>query len=311
MSVSKKKLIFIKLYDTLTTDNKPAFKDWATLIFLMLVWGSSFIFVKRGLDVFSHLQVGGLRISLSFIVLIPFAIKRIKRVDKKDIKFFILVGLLGNGIPAFMFAKAQTGLDSYMAGILNSLTPLFTLVVGILFFGVRTRWFNVAGVIIGLIGAIGLLWSSSGGDISLNLFYSLAVIIATICYALNMNIVKRFLRKYDAVTITSVAFIFIGVPAIVFILAFTDFISRMETGTDAWISLGYVGILSFVGTSLAVILLNKLIKRTSAVFASSVTYLMPIIAILWGVLDGEIFLAVFSVWIAVILGGVYMANRRG
>ena len=294
-----------------TTEYKPAFIDWATLIFLMLVWGSSFIFVKRGLEVFTHLQVGGLRIALSFFVLIPFAIRRFKRVDKSDLKFFILAGLLGNGIPAFMFAKAQTGLDSYMAGILNSLTPLFTLVIGILFFDVRGRWFNITGVIIGLIGATGLLWSSSEGNLTLNFYYSLAVIVATVCYALNMNIVKKFLRKYDAVTITSVAFIFIGVPAILYILFLTDFVSRMNSGTEAWISLGYVSILSFVGTSLAVILLNKLIKRTSAVFASSVTYLMPVIAILWGVLDGEVFLAVFAAWIAVILGGVYMANRRG
>ncbi len=276
----------------------------------MLVWGSSFIFIKRGLEVFSHLQVGGLRIALSFFVLIPFAVKRFKKVDKSDLKFFVLAGLLGNGIPAFMFAKAQTGLDSYMAGILNSLTPLFTLVIGIIFFGIKAWWMNIAGVVIGLIGAVGLLWSSSGGSLSLNIYFSMAVVVATICYALNMNIVKRFLRKYDAVTITSVAFIFIGIPALFYILLLTDFIPRMHVGIEAWKSLGYICILSFLGTSLAVILLNRLIKRTSAVFASSVTYLMPIIAIMWGVLDGEVFLAIFAAWIVVILGGVYMANRR-
>ncbi|MFO8068032.1 MAG: DMT family transporter [Bacteroidales bacterium] len=293
------------------TDNKPALIDWLTLIFLMFVWGSSFIFIKKGLIAFSPLQVGALRVGLSFIVLLPFTISRLKRVEKGDIKFFILAGLLGNGIPAFLFAIAQTRLDSFMAGILNSLTPVFTLVVGILFFGIRARWFNILGVFIGLIGAVGLLWSSSNGNISLNIFYSLAVIAATICYAFNMNIVKRFLSKYDTVTIVSVAFLFIGIPALIFIFTFTDFLMVMQAGNQSWISLGYIVILAFVGTSLAVILNVRIIKRTSAVFASSVTYLMPLVSIMWGVLDGEAFLLIFILWIIVILGGVYMANRRG
>jgi drug/metabolite transporter (DMT)-like permease len=294
----------------LSTDNRPKFIDWATLIFLTLVWGSSFIFIKRGLEAFSPLQVGALRVSLSFLILSPFAILRLKKVKKKDLKIFIIAGLLGNGIPAFLFAIAQTRIDSFMAGILNSLTPLFTLIVGILFFSTRARWFNIVGVFIGLIGAVGLLWSNSNGNLALNSFYSLAVIAATICYALNMNIIKAFLSDYDTLTIVSIAFLFIGIPSLFFVLTFTDFLNVMQTGRSAWISLGYIVVLSFVGTSLAVILNVGIIKRTSAVFASSVTYLMPIIAILWGILDGESFMLIFILWIAIVLGGVYMANRR-
>ncbi|MFW5792997.1 MAG: DMT family transporter [Bacteroidota bacterium] len=291
-------------------DSKPAFIDWATLIFLMFVWGSSFIFIKRGLDSFSHYQVGALRVGLSFVVLIPFAVSRLKRIHKEDIKYFILAGILGNGLPAFLFAKAQTGIESFMAGILNSLTPLFTLLVGILLFNIKARWFNIVGVFVGLVGAVGLLIASSNGDFVINSYYSLAVVAATICYAFNMNIIKQFLTKYDTVTIVSIAFLFIGIPAIIYVFSMSDFIFVMQNDPDAWKSLGYITILAFFGTSLAVILNVRVIKRTSAVFASSVTYLMPLVSILWGILDGEAFLAIFMLWIVIILGGVYMANRR-
>ncbi len=294
----------------MNTDNRPKFIDWATLIFLTFVWGSSFIFIKRGLVAFSPLQVGALRVALSSLVLLPFAISKIKNVKRKDLKIFFIAGLLGNGIPAFLFAIAQTRLDSLMAGILNSLTPVFTLIVGVAFFSLRARWFNILGIIIGLLGAIGLLWSSSNGNLVVNSFYSLAIIAATIMYALNMNIIKEFLSKYDTLTIVSIAFLFIGLPAAIFLLAFTDFIFIMQTHNYAFSSFGFVVVLSFVGTSFAVILNVKVIKRTTAVFASSVTYLMPIIAILWGILDGENFLLIFLLWIAIILAGVYMANRR-
>jgi len=294
----------------LNTDNRPKFVDWATLIFLTFVWGSSFIFIKRGLVAFSPLQVGALRVALSSLVLLPFAISKIKNVKRKDLKIFFIAGLLGNGIPAFLFAIAQTRLDSLMAGILNSLTPVFTLVVGVAFFSLRARWFNILGIIIGLLGAIGLLWSSSNGNLVLNSFYSLAIIAATIMYALNMNIIKEFLSKYDTLTIVSIAFLFIGLPAAIFLFGFTDFVFIMKTHSYAFSSLGFIILLSFIGTSLAVILNVRVIKRTTAVFASSVTYLMPIIAILWGILDGENFLLIFLLWIAVILAGVYMANRR-
>ncbi|MBS4012547.1 MAG: DMT family transporter [Bacteroidetes bacterium] len=294
----------------MNTDNRPKFVDWATLIFLTFVWGSSFIFIKRGLVAFSPLQVGALRVALSSLVLLPFAISKIKNVKRKDLKIFFIAGLLGNGIPAFLFAIAQTRLDSLMAGILNSLTPVFTLVVGVAFFSLRARWFNILGIIIGLLGAIGLLWSSSNGNLVLNSFYSLAIIAATIMYALNMNIIKEFLSKYDTLTIVSIAFLFIGLPAAIFLFGFTDFVFIMKTHSYAFSSLGFIILLSFIGTSLAVILNVRVIKRTTAVFASSVTYLMPIIAILWGILDGENFLLIFLLWIAVILAGVYMANRR-
>ncbi len=290
-------------------DVKAGPKEWLVLLALMLVWGSSFILIKKGLVAFDNLQVGALRVSISFLALLPFAIFRLSKLNIKNFWLFIIAGVLGNGLPAFLFAKAQTGMDSYMAGILNSLTPLFTLVFGVLLFTRRTRLMNVLGVFVGLIGAVGLLSYAGEGSFTVNFQYAGFVVLATICYALQMNFIKTYLTDYDPITIASLAFIFIGVPSLVFVLTGTDFLYRMEHVAGSWESLGYIALLGVFGTAIAIMANFWLIKRSSALFASSVTYLMPIVSIIWGVIDGEPFLISYFVWIAAILLGVYMANR--
>ncbi len=290
-------------------EKRPELLDWIVLLALMLVWGSSFILIKRGLESFDNLQVGALRVSISFIALLPFTISRISKIKKNNFYLFVLAGLMGNAIPAFLFAKAQTGMDSLMAGILNSLTPLFTLLLGVWFFGRRTHWLNVAGVITGFLGAAGLLFVAGGMSFNFTIVPAVFVILATICYAIQMNFIKNYLTGYDPVTIASLAFLFIGIPSIIFLFFFTDFVSRLQYIPGAWNGLGYVVILSVLGTAIAIIANFWLIKRTSALFASGVTYLMPVVSIGWGIIDGEPFLLSFAFWIALILLGVYLANR--
>jgi drug/metabolite transporter (DMT)-like permease len=290
-------------------ENKPVIIDWVVLIALMLTWGSSFILIKRGLVVFDNIQVGALRVSISFIALLPLALRRLSRLRIKNFHLFLIAGLFGNALPAFLFAKAQTELDSLMAGILNSLTPLFTLLLGVWLFGRRTHILNVFGVLLGFIGAAGLLYTAGEGSATLNIEYSFYVILATICYAINMNFIKNFLTEYDPITIASLAFIFIGIPSVIFLSFFTDFFWRMANVQGSLEGFGYIVILSVFGTAIAIIANFWLIKRTSALFASSVTYLMPIVSVAWGVIDGELFLVSFLLWIVIILVGVYMANR--
>lgn len=290
--------------------NKPGLREWAALIVLMLVWGSSFILIKKGLVSFNSLELGALRISISFLVLSPFAFRRLSRISITKWRYFIMAGVFGNGIPPFLFAKAQTVIDSYLAGVLNSLTPLFTLLAGLLLFGTKTRWLNVLGVVVGLIGAIGLLTFVHDPELGNGVWYGLLVVIAAFCYALNMNIIKTYLVGYDALTITSVVFFIIGWPALIFLFAGTGFVSTMATHPESWKSLGYIALLAIVGTAASMVLANWLIKRTSALFASTVTYLMPVISILWGIADGESFLPIYLFWIIMILIGVYLANRQ-
>ena len=283
---------------------------WVILFILVVIWGSSFILIKKGLVAFTHYQLGAIRISLTFLVLLPFTIGRFILLKARDWKYLVIVGLAGGGIPAFLFAKAQTGIDSYMAGLLNSLTPLFTLIVGVLLFGFRAKWFNIFGILIALAGTAGLLYVGGGKSFDFNFRFGIYIIIATIGYALHANIVRFRLQTLDPVTITVFSFFIIGLPVLIYLSFFTPFFRQVLQEEDARISLGYITLLALFGTAPAIIIFNKLIKLTSAVFASSVTYLIPVIAIMWGVNDGEKFEVIYLTWIVLIFLGIFLVNFR-
>jgi len=247
--------------------------NWIVLIILAITWGSSFILMKRGLDAFSSGQVAALRIFIAFLVLLPFAYSRLKKAHLVHWKGLLGQGVLGNFIPAFLFTKAETGISSSLTGMLNSLTPLFTLLFGVIAFQTRTGWKNVLGIIVGFIGAIGLLAVGRDGDFGNNLHYGVYVLIATVCYALSVQIIKKYLAGVDAVTATVLAFLPIGLMAGIYLFS-TDFVARLTGEPLALQALLYISILAIFGTAISVILFNQLIHRTDALFASSVTYLI-------------------------------------
>lgn len=290
-------------------DNRPRGIHWLALAVLVLVWGSSFILIKRGLIAFSSADVGALRIAISFMVLSPLLLTHLRKVPRRKLIYFVIAGIIGNGLPPFLFAIAQTVIDSYMAGVLNSLTPLFTLLIGVMFFGIRTRWVNAVGVAIGLAGAIGLMHAANGSEIN-NMWYGLFAVAAAVCYAINMNLIKRYLSEFSALTITSVVFMFIGIPALVYLFTWSDMVPVLANHPQGWESLGYITILAVVGTAVAMIIHNWLIKQTTALFTSTVTYLMPVVSIAWGIADGEAFFLLYMFWIVIILAGVYLTNKR-
>ncbi len=282
--------------------------QWFVLFFLAFIWGSSFILMKRGLEVYSHTNVAALRITISFICLIPFAIIGFKKVKRKDWKYLVASGFFGNGIPAFLFTKAQTQLPSGLSGILNSLTPIFALIIGILFFKAKSSLLQIIGVVIGLAGAIGLI-SSNGIDINNTHFsYSFYIIGATLCYAISVNILKYSLKELNATTITSLAFLSIG-PFCIFYLLASDFTEVTISNEESLSAIIYISVLAIFGTAVSVILFNMLIKKTTALFAASVTYIIPIVAILWGIFDGEIFNIFQGICVGIILFGVYFINK--
>jgi drug/metabolite transporter (DMT)-like permease len=283
--------------------------QWIILLALALVWGSSFILMKRGLESFTSQQVAALRMFIAFIFLLPLAYRHLKKEHLVHWKGFLATGLLGNFIPAFLFTEAETGISSALTGMLNSLTPLFTLILGVMLFQAKTKWLNVLGVIIGFVGAIGLLTVGKSEEMNNNMLFGLYVVIATICYGLSVNIIKKWLNGVNSVTITVWAFVMVGPPAGVYLFT-TDFLDRLQTQPQAWQSLGYIVILAVFGTALSVIVFNVLIKMTNALFASSVTYLIPIVAIGWGFFDGEGIEMLHFIWIGLILLGVYLVNRK-
>ncbi len=281
--------------------------QWATLLLLSLIWGSSFILMKKGLESYSHMQVAAFRIFFSFVFLLPITIKKIKVIRRDNVQSLIIVGIIGFAIPAFLFTKAQTRIDSSLAGMLNSLTPLFTLIVGLLAYRTRARRMNVVGLFLGLLGATGLMWN---GDLNIlkgiNVF-ALFIVAATICYGINVNEIKFKLMQLSSLEITSLAFLFTGPVAGIFLL-FTDFTGVSET-PDYLLNLAYIAILALFSSVIAVLIFNHLIKYTTTLFATSVTYIIPLFAIFWGFIDGESIRLLQLFWIAVILLGVYLVNK--
>jgi len=286
---------------------KTEIRNYLILLFLAIVWGSSFILMKRGLDIFTYTQVATLRLFIAFLSLLPFIVRAFKKVDKKHWFAIIITAFLGNGIPAFLFTKAQTHLESSFVGILNSLTPLFTLLFGIYFFKSKPRKINIIGIIVGLSGAV-ILFSYDIGDVISFNYYTLFVIFATLCYAISVNVIRKYLRDLDALSISALAFLFLGPASGIYIFS-NDFIPLLfsESGIKALI---YITILAVVGTSFAVVIFNKLIKDSSAIFAASVTYLIPLLAIFWGLIDGENILFSHLLGTTIILCGVYLVNKR-
>ena len=284
-------------------------KNYLMLFFLAAVWGSSFILMTKGLSIFTPFQVASLRLFIAFLSLVPFLFHAFKKVSRKHIFPIFIMAIFGNGVPAFLFAialKPDSGLDSSLVGILNSLVPFFTLLFGIYFFKSRPSKVNVSGIFLGLCGAVYLANKMGEGMAFHN--YMFLVVLATVMYAISINVIKKYLQGIDAISITALAFLIIGPLSAVYIFN-TNFLilAKSEKGVEALL---YIALLAVVGTSLAVVIFNKLISRSSAIFASSVTYLIPIVAIFWGFFDGEIITIDHLLAVTIILSGVYLVNKK-
>jgi len=284
-------------------------KSWGMMILLSVIWGSSFILIKKGLQGFSAYQLGSLRIVISMIALSPFLFKYLRQVKRSDLKYVLGVAIVGSGIPPFLFAIAETHIDSAMAGIINSSTPLFTFLLGILFFGTLFRFLRFTGVIIGMTGSIALLAYGFHNPDPDTYLYGLLVVVATICYATSVNLVKHYLQNTPSMAITAVAFLMVGIPASIYLFS-TDFIFRLHSNPHSLPSLGYIAILAVIGTAFANVIFFYMTQRTTALFASTVTYFIPVIAVLWGLADGEQIGWIHFLGMAMILLGVYLASRN-
>ena len=290
-------------------EHHPRFVAWALLLLLTIVWGSSFILIKKGLIVYSATQVASIRILSASLFMIPFAISWLKRIDKKFLPLIFVSGFIGSLIPAFLFSIAQTKLDSAITGIVNSLTPVFVLVIGVMFYKQKITAITILGLLLAISGTALLIFYGSGGNHNFN-YYALFVVGATILYGINVNILKFNLSDLNPVAISSLSIFMVGPIAAIQLFGMTDFTSRLSEGGDAVLALIFLSILGVIGTSLALMLFNVLIKMTTPLFSSSVTYLIPIVAVIWGLIDGEQLFFYHYLSMAVIIFGVYLANRR-
>ncbi len=280
------------------------------LLVLSLIWGTSFILIKQGLKVFSPDTVGALRVTAAAIFLLPLALPRLKEMKPGDPFKLFLSGLMGVFFPAFLFAFAQTKLNSSLAGILNTLSPLWTMILGALFFTQRFRGYAIVGIILSFLGAVLLALSRSGGAITGFNAYALLIVVACALYGANLNWVKFKIHDLGSITITSISILFIGPIAATYLFFFTDFTYTLMHEPEAWKAFGFIVLLALMSTAVAGLLFNKLLRISSPLYASSVTYIMPIVAVMWGVIDGEKLLPGHFIGMAAILGGVYLANKK-
>ncbi|ATL46920.1 hypothetical protein COR50_06845 [Chitinophaga caeni] len=281
--------------------------NYLVFLLLSLTWGSSFILMKIGLKSYSSTQVASIRLIAAGITLLPFFIIYIKKTPTAKIPIIILSGLLGNGFPAFLFCLAETRIDSSLAGILNSLTPLFALITGILIFHAPLVKQQLWGICIGLVGVVGL-FAVKGISSNNDWHYGLLVVAATICYGLNISLVHHYLKGFSSLQLGSISLFFMAIFSIP-VLASSDIVERFQEAPNAWSSLGASALLGIMGTGVASVLFYQLIQRAGGMMASMVTYALPVVAIGWGALAGEIVSPGQILCMLIILAGVYLANR--
>jgi len=287
----------------LTKNNK-----WFLLILLSLIWGSSFILIKRGLVGLNPFQLGALRIVFAALFLLLIGFKSLAKIPTDKWRFIMLTALIGTGFPVFLFAYAQTGIKSSVSGILNSLTPLYTLLLGAMAFGLTFKRNQVVGVILGLTGCLLLVLNGNASNGETKYFYAILVVVATICYALNVNLIKKYLSDVSPLSITTGNFTVLLIPALIILFAngYTDIAFNPEVQHATF----FIIILGMLGTGVANILYFQLIQITSPLFASSVTYFIPLVAMSWGLLDGEYLNFMQLIGTGVILSGVYLASKK-
>jgi len=281
---------------------------WIYLLILSFVWGSSYILIKKALIGLSPLQVGSLRTIISTVLLLAIGYSSLKSIPRDKWKWILITGLV-SFIPPFLFAYAQTEIDSALAAILNSLTPLATLLIGVGFYRFKIDSKQISGVIIGLIGSVLLMYQGSVINPDQNLLYVFFIIFASVLYAVQVNLLKVHLQDVSAVAITVGNFIFIF-PLAVVIFLMSDYKQIDINNKDVKVALFCLLILSIIGTVFAKILFNKFVQIASPVFASSVTYTLPIVALFWGLIDGEVFTLNQFFATIIILIGVYLANKK-
>lgn len=281
---------------------------WVYLMVLALVWGSSFILIKKGLIGLTALQLGSLRIIFAAVFLLLIGFKSLSKIPVHKWKYIALTSLFGTFIPAYLFAIAQTEIDSSVSSILNSLTPLNTLILGALVFGLQFKRNQIFGILIGLIGSALLILNGAIHHPEQNYYYAILVLIASICYAVNVNLIKKYLHDLSPLSITTGNFMVLFFPASL-ILFFSGFFEVLHD-VKVQEAVLFIIILGVVGTGIANILFFKLIQMSSPVFATSVTYLIPVVAFCWGLLDNEMLTPVQFFGAFIVLIGVYLSAKK-
>ena len=282
--------------------------NWVIFVALAFIWGSSFILMKEGMKQLTAYQVAAIRMATAGIVMLPWAIRHMRQLPRNKIGYVILSGLLGSFFPAFLFCIAETRIDSSLAGILNALTPISVISIGVIFFHSKSTVAQVMGVIVGFVGLCLLFLVKGKVDFSY-IGYSALAFLATIMYGLNVNMVNRYLHEVPSFHIATFAFVSLLIPSLL-VLWGTGYFDLPLNNKAILVSTGFSALLGFASTAIATVLFYVLLKKAGPVFSSLVTYGIPFVAIFWGLLAGETISALQMVCLGIILSGVYVARKR-
>ncbi len=287
----------------------PKFINWFLFIILSIIWGSSFILIKEGLVHLTAFQVASLRIISSGLVLLPVAFRAFREIPRNKMGIVFLSGVMGSLLPAYLFCIAEQGVDSALAGTLNSLTPIFVIIVGALFFGNRTTWIKIAGILIAFSGSILLFFNQPRFSENNNMVYVLYIVAATLLYGINVNMVQKHLSKVPSVKAVAAALTLNSIPALI-VLILGGYFKLDFSDPGILASTGYSFLLGIFGTAMASILFYMLIKRAGGIFSSMVTYGIPVVANFWGIIYGEYIGWIQVLCLLIILAGVYVSNIK-
>lgn len=281
---------------------------WLLFAAISLIWGSSFILMKAGMTNLSPYQVAAIRILSGGLVLLPIAIRHFKELPTEKLGWVIITGFVGSFFPAFLFCIAETRIDSSLAGMLNALTPVFTILIGTIFFNIKVTLRKSLGILLGFAGLSGLFLAKGAVNLQ-DISYATLVLAATLCYGLNINLVNHHLKGVSAVSIAAIAFAFLLLPALL-VLYFTGYFSLPVQTKPILLATGASVILGVLGTALATIFFYMLVKKAGPIFTSLVTYGIPFVAIAWGFAYGETINLLQVCCLGVILGGVWLVSRK-
>lgn len=285
-------------------------EKWILLILLSMIWGSSFILIKKSLEHFNPYQVGALRVLIAGIILMPIAISKYKLFPKKNLKWLLLAAFTGNFIPMFLFPIAETEVSSSIAGIVNSMMPIFVIIVGALVWKFGTTKRQITGTFISFTGVCILAFGGDAESGTFKLIPILLLLLATLCYAVSTTTVKSKLMDISSTVLSAFVFTFVLLLPSVIALTFTGFFSTFSLDKDHLTGLMFVSLLSIFGTGLAMMMNYRLLKVSSPLFASTVTLLMPIVAIIWGILDGEKLTVLQFVGAGIIIAGLIFLRSQ-
>lgn len=288
---------------------QPKLFNWLLFLLLCFIWGSSFILMKEGLKQLTAYEVAAIRMLSAGLVLLPFAVRSFKRMQKKDLGLLVLTGVLGSFIPAILFCVAETQIDSALAGMLNALTPFFVILIGAVFFQSKVAVQKIIGVLVGFSGMLLLFVSQKSGSGNSNVFFAALIVVATLSYGLNVNMTNRYLKHVGSLDIAAIAFVSL-IPASLAVLFYTGFAQHQLTDMAVLQSISAAAVLGIFGTAIASILFYMLLKRAGTLFSTMVTYGIPFVAMGWGLVAGESIGLLQVAGLGVILSGVYITNRQ-